>query len=57
MAEVRTGSTLGAAVWSHVAVSPEDMTEIKLAVALIEAGNMTLAEAQAHELSHVLVEE
>ena len=57
MAEIRTGSALGESVWQHVADSPEDMADIKSAVALIKKGKMTLAKARAHRLSNVLVED
>ena len=57
MAQIRDPQRLAAAIWEHVVDNIADLPSLAAAEADIRAGNMTLAQAQAHEHSNILVEE
>lgn len=57
MAQIKEPQYLAAAIWEHVVQNPEDLPALAQAESDILEGTMTLAEAQAHEFSDILVEE
>ena len=57
MAQIKEPQYLAAAIWEHVVQNPEDLPVLAQAESDILEGTMTLAQAQAHEFSDILVEE
>ena len=57
MAAIKDIEILARDIWLHVVTNAGDLPSLAAAEADIRAGNMTLAQAQAHEHSSILVEE
>ena len=57
MAAIKDTEILARDIWLHVVANAGDLSSLAAAESDIRAGNMTLAQAQAHEHSSILVEE
>jgi len=57
MAQIKEQPQLGVDIWLHLAQNPQDTAILGAAEKSINAGTMTLAEAQAHPFAAILVDE
>lgn len=57
MAQIKEQPQLGVDIWLHLAQNPQDTAILGAAEKSINAGTMTLAEAQAHQFAAILVDE
>ena len=57
MAQIKDIEQLGVDIWLYLANNPSDTASLGAAEDAVRAGAMTLAQAQAHEFSDILVEE